>query len=129
MKTRYLLIAAIALLTLLASAWAADVAGKWSAKAQGADITLTFKVDGTTLTGTVDNTQAGPTDIKEGKIEGDNISFYVVRTMGESQIKISWKGTIAGDEIKFKRQVEGGGMGGPGGAAAAAEEIIAKRAK
>jgi hypothetical protein len=81
------------------------------------------------LTGTVDNTQAGPTDIKEGKIEGDNISFYVVRTMGESQIKISWKGTIAGDEIKFKRQVEGGGMGGPGGAAAAAEEIIAKRVK
>ena len=129
MKTRYLLIAAIALLTLLASAWAADVAGKWSAKAQGADITLTFKVDGTALTGTVDNTQAGPTDIKEGKIEGDNISFYVVRTMGESQIKISWKGTIAGDEIKFKRQVEGGGMGGPGGAAAAAEEIIAKRVK
>jgi len=129
MKTRYLLVAATALLTLLASAWAADVTGKWTAKAQGADITLTFKVDGTTLTGTVDNTQAGPTDIKEGKVEGDDISFYVVRSMGETQIKISWKGKIAGDEIKFKRQVEGGGMGGPGGEGAAAEEIIAKRVK
>ena len=113
------------LLTLLATAWAADVAGKWTAEAQGATITLTFKVDGNNLTGTVDNSQAGPTDIKDGKINGDDISFHVVRKMGESEIKIEWKGKIAGDEIKFKRQTQGG-MGGPGGGA---EEIIAKRVK
>lgn len=126
MKTKYFSIGLVVLLALLASAWAADVAGKWSAKAQGADITLTFVVDGTKLTGTLDNSQAGPTDIKDGKIEGDQISFHVVRSMGESEIKITWKGTIAGDEIKFKREAQGG-MGGPGGGSA--EEIIARRVK
>jgi hypothetical protein len=126
MKAKHFLIGVVVLLTLLASAWAADVVGKWTAQAQGTEITLTFKVDGNTLTGTVDNSQAGPTDIKDGKISGDEISFHVVRKMGESEIKIDWKGKVAGDEIKFKRQAQGGGMGGPG---AGAEEIIAKRVK
>ena len=126
MKVKYLCIGAAVLLIVLASAWAADVAGKWTTKAQGADITLTFKVDGNTLTGTVDNSQAGPTDIKDGKVDGDDISFHVVRKMGESEIKIEWKGKIAGDEIKFKRQAQGGGMGGPGGGA---EDITAKRVR
>lgn len=129
MKAKHILFGAVVFLTLSACLFAADVAGKWTAKAQGADITITFKVDGNTLTGTLDNSQAGAVDIKDGKIDGDNISFTVIRKMGESEMKISWKGTIAGDEIKFKREVQGGGgMGGPGGGAAA-EEIIAKRAK
>jgi hypothetical protein len=125
MKTRYILFGAVVILALSASGWAADAAGKWTAQAQGTEITLTFKVDGNTLTGTVDNPQAGPADIKEGKIDGDMISFTVVRKMGENEMKITWKGKIAGDEIKFKREAQGG-MGGPGGAA---EEIVAKRAK
>jgi hypothetical protein len=127
MKTKYIFIGVVVLLTLLASAWAADVAGKWAAQAQGAEITLTFKVDGKTLTGTVDNSQAGPTEIKDGKIDGDEISFYVVRKMGENEIKITWKGKVAEDEIKFNRQAQGGETGGPGGGGA--EEIIAKRVK
>jgi hypothetical protein len=126
MKTKCFFVGTVALLALLASAWAADVAGKWVAQAQGADITITFKVDGNTLTGTVDNSQAGPTDIKDGKMDGDSISFHVVRKMGESEIKIMWQGKVAGDEINFKREVQGGGAGAPGGGA---EEIIAKRAK
>ncbi len=126
MRTRHLLCAVIAILTLLAWAWAADIAGKWTAQAQGADITITFKVDGNTLTGTLDNSMAGPTDIKDGKIDGDSISFHVVRKMGEGEMKVVWHGKVTGDEIKFKREVQGGGMGGPGGGA---EEIIAKRAK
>ena len=120
MKAKYFLIGSIVLLTSIAAAVAADAAGRWGAQAQGADITLTFKVDGTTLTGTVDNSMAGPTDIKEGKISGDEISFYVVRKIGEGETKIIWKGKVAGDEIKFTRQMEGGAGGG-------AEEIIAKR--
>jgi hypothetical protein len=44
--------------------------------------------------------------------------------MGESEMKKGWKGKIAGDEIKLKREVLGGAMGGPG---VGAEEIIAKR--
>jgi hypothetical protein len=47
--------------------------------------------------------------------------------MGESDLKIMWKGKIAGDEIKFTRQSQGG-AGGPGGGGAA-EEFTAKRVK
>jgi hypothetical protein len=133
MKAKILIIGSFVFLALLASASAADVTGKWTLQAQGADITLTFKVDGTILTGTVDNSQAGPTDIKDGKVNGDDISFHVVRKIGETDMKIVWKGKIAGDEIKFKREVEGGmggggGQGGPGGGGGA-EELVAKRAK
>jgi hypothetical protein len=123
MRGKYILSGAVVLLALSACAWAADVAGTWKAQAQGVEITLTLKVDGNTLSGTLSNSQAGPADIKDGKIEGDDISFLVIRKMGESEIKISWKGKVAGDEIKFKREAQGGMGGG------AAEEIVAKRVK
>jgi hypothetical protein len=126
MKAKYLFLAMAISMALLSSAWAASIAGKWTAQAQDIEITLTFKVDGTALTGTVDNPQAGPAEIKDGKINGDDISFYVVRKMGETEIKLVWKGKIAGDEIKFTRETQGG-TGGPGGGAAT--NIIAKRAK
>jgi hypothetical protein len=130
MRNKKMTIGIFLTLALSASVWAADVAGKWSAQAQGSEITLNFKVEGTALTGTLENSQMpGPVEIKEGKIDGDNVSFIVVRKMGETEMKISWKGKIAGDEIKFKREAAGGGgMGGPGGGGQA-EEIIAKRAK
>ena len=137
MKNRIFSSGAVILLVLLASAWAADVTGKWIAKGstQQGDfqITLVFSVDGTKVTGTLDNSQMpGAIAINEGKLNGDEISFFILRKMGESEMKVVWKGKIAGDEIRFTRGVEGGMMGGPGGGAgdgAPAEEIIAKRAK
>ena len=128
MKNKIILIGIVVLLMMAATVWAANIAGKWTAQAQGSDITMDFKVEGTTLTGTLENSQMpGAVEIKDGKIDGDNISFTIVRKMGETEMKILWKGKIAGDEIKFEREVAGGGMGGPGGGAA--EEIVAKRAK
>ncbi len=138
MKSKIILAGIVVMLAMTLTVWAADVAGKWTAQAQGSDITIIFKVAGTALTGTLENSQMpGAVDIKDGKIDGDNVSFTIVRQMGETEMKIVWKGKIAGDEIKFKREAAGGGgamgggMGGPGGGggAAAAEEIIAKRAK
>ncbi len=130
MKSKIILIGIVVVLTMAATLIAADIAGKWTAQAQGSDITMNFKVEGTTLTGTLENSQMpGAVDIKDGKIDGDNISFTIVRKMGETEMKIEWKGKITGDEIKFKREVAGGGgmTGGPGGGAA--EEIVARRAK
>jgi hypothetical protein len=120
MKTKLMVV--LALLVMAVSAWAADFAGKWTADAAGTQITLTFKVDGNTLTGTVDNPQAGPAEIKEGKIDGDNISFYLIRKMGETDMKVTWKGKASGVDIKFTREAAGAQGGG-------ATEIIAKRAK
>ena len=124
------------LLVLLASAWAADVTGKWIARSSGQqgdfEITLVFKVEGTKVTGTLDNSQMpGEVAINEGKLNGDELSFFIVRKMGETEMKVGWKGKIAGDEIRFTREIQGGMMGGPGGGGApTAQEIItAKRAK
>ena len=123
MKGKTFLAGIVVLMALTASVFAADITGKWTADAAGTQLTLTFKADGTTLTGTVDNPQAGPTDIKEGKIDGDNISFYLMRKINEADTKIVWKGKVAGaDEIKFTREIEGGAGGPP-------TEIIAKRVK
>ncbi len=148
MNKRMLLIGAVILSTLVVTAWAADVSGKWIAEAPGgqqggtSEITLVFKVDGSTLTGTLDNSQVpGAIEIKDGKIEENDISFHVLRAFGENEMKVVWKGTVSGDEIKFTREIEGGMMGGgpgggagggPGGGAgggASATEIIAKRAE
>ena len=119
MKVKILLIGAAALLILLASAWAADVAGKWVAETQGfqgpSQTTFVFKVEGTTLTGTV-TTSRGDSEISEGKINGDEITFATVRKRQDgSETKTVWKGKVAGDEIKFTREFPGGMMGGPGG--------------
>lgn len=150
MRNKILLVGAIMLLALVASALAADVTGKWVAETQGRNgptqTTFTFKVSGTTLTGTVSG-RAGDTEISDGKVNGDDVSFTVVRKMGEMEMKMLYKGKVAGDEIKFTMEMEGGmggpgggmgappagaggGPGGPGGGAPRGpREIIAKRAK
>ncbi|MFC1838179.1 hypothetical protein ACFL1N_01260 [Thermodesulfobacteriota bacterium] len=144
MKGKFISIGIISLLVLVTSAWAADINGKWVAKAPGgqgggeSEVTLIFKAEGKKLTGTLNNTlMPGEVAIEEGMIDGDKVSFSLKRNFGQSDMKVVWKGTIAGDEIKFTRGTEGGGMGGPGGGMGggpgggpgASAEIIAKRAK
>jgi hypothetical protein len=100
---------ALALVGLLAlSAFAADVSGKWKAEMQTPDgqtrtTNMTLKADGETLTGTISG-RGGDTAISEGKIIGDDISFVVVRDMQGQQMKIQYKGKVAGDEIKMSMQ-------------------------
>lgn len=115
-------------LMALTSAWAADVTGKWVAHVPGAqgqpdsDITLVFKVDGDKLTGTINNSQTpGDVELNEGKINGDEVSFSLIRKFGDTGFKVIWKGKISGDEIKFTRATDGF----PGGDT----EIVARRAK
>jgi len=105
------------------TAWAQDLTGKWTATATSNNVavTLDLKVAGNVVTGAILNPQSGPAQIKDGKIEGNNISFHVVRTANDTTSKILWKGTIAGEEIHFTRSVEG--------AAAPGMEIVAKRAQ
>jgi hypothetical protein len=131
MKIKIMAIAAIAVLALVASAVAADVTGKWVAQQQGrngtTEITFNLKADGAKLTGSMTRPGFGggepmTTELSDGKIDGDNVSFVIVMKMGEMEMKSTYKGKVAGDEIKFtvERQMPaggfGGGMGGPGGA-------------
>ncbi len=91
------------------------VGGKWVAKDGDNELKLELKADGSRLTGTIENTQMpGAIEFKDGKIEGDKISFSYVRQMMGQDMKISWTGTLSGDELKLKRDAGGGG-GMPGG--------------
>ena len=97
---RVMVVAAGCALALIA----ADVTGKWRAEFTTPDgtprvNTFTFKVDGEKLTGTVAGAQ-DETPIKDGKISGETISFIADRPFGT----FSYKGKIAGDEIKFSVQ-------------------------
>ena len=93
---------ALTILALSLTAAAADVTGKWKAEFTTADgtprvNTFSFKVEGSVLTGTVAGTQ-DETPIKNGKINGDDISFSADRPFGT----FNYTGKIAGNEIKFK---------------------------
>jgi len=113
------------LLGILAlTAMAADVSGKWVAQMPGRngqtrEATFTLKADGETLTGTVSGPR-GDTEISEGKINGDEISFSQVMEFNGNQTKIRYKGVVSGDQIKFTRMREGGQGNG--------QEFTAKRA-
>jgi hypothetical protein len=64
------------------AAGAQDLTGKWTATAvsNNVAVTLDLKVAGNVVTGAILNPQSGPAEIKDGKIEGNKISFHVVRT-------------------------------------------------
>jgi hypothetical protein len=109
-------------LVLAIPAIAADFAGKWTASFDTQigvqNYTYTFKVDGAKLTGTAES-QFGKTEITEGTVKGDEISFVENLDFQGNAVKIVYKGKISGDEIKFTRNV----------ADMADEELVAKRAK
>ncbi len=90
------------------SALAADFNGKWTADVttpRGTQtLTFDFHVDGATLTGKV-STPRGDTDITNGKVDGDNISFDQVMNFNGNEFKISYTGKADGDTIKFTRQM------------------------
>ena len=108
----------VALLLSAGFASAADIDGKWAGEivGQSMEIAFTFKAEGTTLTG-VHIVNGQETPIKDGKIDGNNISFTVTLDMG-GETKIPHKGTISGDQIKITYEM----AGQPG-------EILVKRVK
>jgi hypothetical protein len=94
------------------AAMAADVNGKWTYEQPGrgsgtpARVTLNLKASGTALTGSVvrpgrggDSTES---QISEGKIDGDKISFKVTTQMGGNSMTSEYTGTVSGDELKLK---------------------------
>jgi hypothetical protein len=102
-------------LTLMAvfslAAIAADASGLWKASIETPngtmETTFTLKVEGEKLTGTVGMGQMGDGAISEGKVDGDNVSFAVVREFNGNQFRIDYKGKVAGDEMKITGTVVG----------------------
>lgn len=122
MQRRQFALAACLLLIATASAFAADVSGKWKASFDTQigvqNYTYTFKVAGGKLTGTAES-EHGKSELAEGAVSGDTVTFTENLNFQGNSVKIDYKGTVAGDEIKFTRKV----------ADFATEELVAKRVK
>jgi hypothetical protein len=152
MRLKIVAMAVSILSLMIVSAAAADITGTWVAEMAAPKMgpgggepgggpggggpggggpmkfTFEFKANGSTLAGTVQGPMGNKNDIIEGKIDGDNVSFAVkVDAMG-NEMKINYKGTVSGDEMKLTFTMEGG-MGGPGGGGMPPMELVAKRQK
>jgi hypothetical protein len=117
---------AVLLLLVAASigvATADDISGNWTASFDTQighqDYTYTFTVKDSVLTGKV-KSNLGAGEIKDGKVEGDKVTFTEILDLQGMPVQIKYTGKIiSADEIKFSRQVED----------VATEELTAKRAK
>ena len=106
------------------SAAAADVTGKYTADVPGRGgntMTQTFNLvaDGDKLTGTV-TTPRGDQQITDGKVSGESISFMTIAKFQDREMKITYKGTVSGDTIKFSRMRVGADQ---------AQDFVATKAK
>jgi hypothetical protein len=106
--------------------YAADISGKWTAEFDTQigpqKYTFEFKVDGNKLTGKLRGGVSGSeaeSDIKDGKISGNEISFVEMINYQGQELRITYTGAVSGDEIKFNRNV----------ADMANETLVAKRVK
>ena len=98
-------IALLALFALPLPALAADVSGTWKAEfntQRGIQkYTFTFKQEGPGLTGKASVEREGEkreADLKEGKVEGDNVSFVEILSLGGNDLRITFSGKLARDE-------------------------------
>lgn len=120
-------ILSVLVLVGLICAYAADITGKWTTEFDSQvgvqKYVFEFKVEGTKLTGTaiskVADAAEARTAITEGAVNGDDVTFVENLDYSGQALKITYKGKITGEEIKFTRDVAG--MGG--------ETFVAKKAK
>ncbi|SPE60857.1 exported hypothetical protein [Verrucomicrobia bacterium] len=93
---------------------ATDISGIWESEFDSQighqSYTFTFKQDGAKLTGKA-NSEAGDrkreAELKEGKVDGDTISFAEILSLQDNEIRIAYTGKLSagGNEIKFTREV------------------------
>ena len=112
-------------LLLLAAgvSFAADIAGQWKGEFGGQNgtrqVVFQFKTDGAKLTGTVTGLRDQQLTIQDGKVQGDDVSFYVNSEWQGNPVKLVYKGKVSGNEIRFTMSSEGGDW---------STDLVAKRA-
>ncbi len=80
----------------------AGVDGWWTGEFQGAYLLYNFKRDGDSLTGTADGLPGIPKlHLRDGKIEGDRVSFWAEIDLGGNKLKAAYKGDVKDDDIMF----------------------------
>ena len=107
-----LIVQVMAIMTLAACATMPSPAGKWTSSVdtpQGAiKVGFEFEVDGKTLTGNSSNDFTGAIPIKEGMVNGKDLSFKVSFDTPGGAMTVLYKGVLEGDKLMLTTTFEGG---------------------
>jgi opacity protein-like surface antigen len=106
-----LLALVVGVLLAATPAFAADVDGKWTGTVTTpmgeAPVEFEFKADGSTLTGTARAPDGSHVAIKNGKIDGDTITYSATFDLGGMSFDFTYKGIVSKNEIKVTTEVLG----------------------
>jgi hypothetical protein len=101
-------------------AWSQGVDGRWSAEVQARGkktatkgpqtVTMNLKTDGAKLTGTVNmgGKRGRAISIQDGKIDNGRFTFTTVQTTKKGENKLTWTGSLQGDQLSGTYTNEGG---------------------
>jgi len=102
------------LLLMAAPAFAADVDGKWTGSLDTPNgpvtVSFQFKADGATLTGTTTGPDGHSVALKNGKVDGEKISFSFDVSFGADPTTFNYTGVLQGNEIKLHTDFMGQGI-------------------
>ena len=108
---KHILALVLGFVLLAVPAFAADVDGQWTGSVEtpmgSIPVGFTFKADGATLTGTSLGPDGGQIAIKDGKVDGNKISFTVELDFGGMALVLNYGGVVSPAEIKFTLDVMG----------------------
>lgn len=119
--TKKLLFVGTVLLLVLGIATAADgISGQWMMSQEASNggpprvTTFEFKLDGTTVTGTVTAPMGGrgsaaaptPIAITNGKVNGNTVNFDVVRTFAGKTATTRYECTVSGETMRVKQTID-----------------------
>ena len=101
------------LLLLLATLlYCADATGKWKGTFDAPDgtheLTFDLKASGDVLTGAISGLAGEAIEVKDGKIQGDTVSFWVMAEYQGQPIKLVFKGQVLESEIHFTMGLDDG---------------------
>ena len=101
----------LSLLLLTAPAFAAGLDGNWAGSLDSPNgpvtINYTFKADGAKLTGTTTGPDGSKLALKDGKIDGANISFAVDVDFGGTPTTLKYTGVVSADSIALTFDIQG----------------------
>ena len=107
------LVLALGLCGLAGAQEKADPVGTWKCEYQIGEqkrtSTLTIKMDGDKLAGTMSWPDQKETNLKDVKLKDADLTFSAERVLGDNKFNVEYKFTITGDKLKGKGAVETGG--------------------
>lgn len=116
MKKKFASLVSCLLGVVCSFAGAAEITGVWHAEFNGPrgpqKIQFDFKTEDGKVTGKTSSRFGGATretEIQDGKIEGDSVSFVQVMKFQDNEIRIEYSGKIAEDGIAFTRKIGASG--------------------